>query len=822
MPWRRLIVLGIVSASCVSLRDSGTSHILEAYGKLPLSFEENQGQSEGRVRYLSRGNGYSLFLTSSEAVLALRRGRPATREDAHRAEGSTKTRASSTAAVRMRLVGGRAEPEVSGIEKLAGRSHYFVGSDPSRWRRDIPHYARVLYRDIYPGVDLVYYGSQGRLEYDFLVSPGADPRRIRLRFEGADGMGLDEQGRLHLQFGEGTLEQHAPVVYQDVGGERRSVAGSYVLYHGGEVGFDVGAYDETRPIVIDPVLEYSTYLGGGSSADIGESVAVDGTGSVYVTGETQSGDFPTVNPYQTDQGDSDVFVTKLSPSGSSLVYSTYLGGSSGDYSREVVVDGTGNAYVTGETSSPDFPTLNPYQSHQGQTDAFVTKLAPSGSSLIYSTYLGGSGPDNGEGLAVDGTGSAYVTGKTYSTDFPTLNPYQTDQGGSDAFVTKLSPSGSSLVYSTYLGGSGDESARDVAADSSGNAYVTGESDSSDFPTVNPYQTDQGGRDLFVTKLSPSGSSLVYSTYLGGSSTEISGEGFALDGAGSVYVTGWTFSTDFPTVNPYQTDQGGVDAFVTKLSPSGSSLVYSTYLGGSSHENGWAIAVDDSGSAYVTGATLSTDFPTLNPFQADQPDWDVFVTKLSPSGTSLVYSTYLGGGRQEAAYGLAVDGSGNAYVTGKTESADFPTFNAYQASLFGAGDAFVAKLAATSTPSRFYTLAPCRAVDTRLAAGPSGGPALVCSSSPSPRAFAFGGICGIPATARAISYNVTVTQPTAAGHLRLFAAASSTPSVSSINYAAGATRGNNGIVRLGSGGLNVTCHQGVGTAHVIIDVNGYFE
>jgi hypothetical protein len=350
-----------------------------------------------------------------------------------------------------------------------------------------------------------------------------------------------------------------------------------------------------------------------------------------------------------------------------LSYSTYLGGNGGEYGQGIAVDGSGSAYVTGFTESIDFPTQNPFQMNPHDFGAaFVTKLSPSGDSLVYSTYLGGNQFEVGNSIAVDGSGSAYVTGFTYSTDFPTQNPYQTDQPDPDTFVTKLSPSGDSLVYSTYLGGNEFEVGNSIAVDVSGSAYVTGETFSTDFPTQNSYQTDRPFIDAFVTRLSPSGNSLVYSTYLGGNGGE-SGEGIAVDGSGSAYVTGRTDSTDFPTQNPYQMNQFERDAFVTKLSPSGSSLVYSTYVGGNSFEDGWDIAVDSSGSAYVTGFTLSTDFPTQNPYQTDQPDEDAFVTKLSPSGNSLVYSTYLGGNSNDEGFGIAVDGSGNAYVTGLTGS-----------------------------------------------------------------------------------------------------------------------------------------------------------
>jgi len=792
-----------------------------AYAKLPLSFERNEGQTDPRVEYLSRGRGYSFFLTPTEAVWSLQRGtaQPPTPSEPPEGRPRELRVAEPAAVVRMKLVGGNPGPAVSGLEPLAGTSHYYIGNDPSRWQTDVPQYAQVSYRDVYPGVDLVYHGKQRQLEYDFVVSPGADPTSIRLRFEGPKTVTLDEAGNLVLEVDGGHLLQYRPSVYQEVEGHRRRVAGNYVLRSGEEVGFEVGAYDPGHLLVIDPVLAYSTYLGGGDGEPIQGAIAIDGSGSAYVTGQTLSTDFPTLNPYQTNQGGGDIFVAKLAPSGSSLVYATYLGGSSQDQAYGIAVDASGSAYVTGSTFSTDFPTMNPYQTYQGGDDAFVTKLSPTGSSLAYSTYLGGEGTDVGFGIAIDGTRAAYVAGWTMSTGFPTSNQYEGGLGNTDAFVTKVSSSGSGLVYSTRLGGGGVDAAYGVAIDGTGSAYVAGQTSSTDFPTVNPFQTDQGLEDVFVAKLSPSGSSLTYSTYLGGGGGDDC-RGIAVDGAGSAYVTGTTSSADFPTQTPYQTDQGGADVFAAKLSPSGSSLVYSTYLGGSGSESAHGIAIDASGSAYLTGSTSSTDFPTLNPYQTDQGATDAFLTKLSPSGSSLAYSTYLGGGLTDQGWRVAVDGAGTAYVTGATDSADFPTVNPFQTDQ-GLGDAFALKLVDPS-PAAYYTIAPCRAVDTRNASAPLGGPTLTCSPAPLPRSFPLGGACGVPVTARAVSYNVAVTQPTAAGHLRLFPAGGHMPSTSSINYVANATRGNNGIVLLGTGYLNVSCHQSSGTAHVIIDVNGYFE
>jgi Beta-propeller repeat len=826
MPSRNLLMLGVAAGllpaaasrletAAAWARPAEPALALEAYGKLPLSFERNQGQADSRVKYLSRGGGYSLLLTPSEAILSLRGSRSMNREAPR--QGPEAPGDGRPAVVRMTLVGGNPAPEVSGAEELPGRSHYFTGNDPRRWRRDVPHFARVSCRDVYPGVDLVYHGRQGRLEYDFVVSPGSDPRTIRVRLEGAEAMRLDDGGNLVLETSAGRLVQQAPLVYQEIDGKRRRVSASHVLHGGGDVGFALGPYDADRPLVIDPVLEYSTYLGG-SAGDGGMAIAVDDFGSAYVTGHTGSADFPVAGSYQQDQAGTDVFVTKLSPSGSGIVYSTYLGGGGEDFGTGIAVDAAGNAWVTGRTSSTDFPTVTPYQADRGGMDAFVTKLTPSGSSLEYSTYLGGRSEDAATSIAVDAVGSAYVAGYTSSDDFPTVHPYQTRQRGEDAFVTKVSPSGTSLSYSTYLGGATNERVLGIAVDDSGGAVVTGYTCSPDFPVLDPLQPHMPVWDAFVTRFSPSGSSLVYSTFLGGDGTDV-GKDVAFDGAGNAYVTGYTDSTDFPTLHAYQAHQGSRDAFLSKVSPSGSSLVYSTYLGGGSDDVAYGVAVDPSGSAYLAGATKSTDFPTRDPLQTDRADWDAFVTKFAPSGSSLAYSTYLGGGGSDRGFGIAVDGSGSAYVVGDTGSTNFPTQHPYQTNQPGR-DAFVSKLAAT-TSLGFFTVTPCRLVDTRLAIPRQGGPALACSPTPLPRAFPVAGVCDIPATAHSIAGNVTVTESTAAGQLRFFPAGTLPPLATTIHYTADLNRANNGILLLGAGHLDVTCHQPSGTAHVVIDVSGYF-
>jgi Beta-propeller repeat/Abnormal spindle-like microcephaly-assoc'd, ASPM-SPD-2-Hydin len=695
--------------------------IVESYGKLPLSFEANQGQTDAGVKFLSRGSGYTLFLTDDEAVFSWRGREPKPNASPVTDRLHPKAVVPKTGAVlRMKLVKANHAAKMTGSDELPGKSNYFIGNDPKKWRSNLPTYAKVKYEGVYPGIDLVYYGNQRQLEYDFIVAPGADPVHIQFDVRGAKKIRRDKDGDLLLQVGDGEVRWRKPGVYQEKDGRRQEIDGRYVIKHGRRMGFELAAYDSKRPLIIDPILGYSTYLGG-SNADQGYGISVDGSGDAYVTGVTQSPDFPTMNPLQSaNAGSEDAFVTELNPAGSALVYSTYLGGSSNDQGFGIAVDSSGNAYVTGVTSSPDFPiTPGAFQTTlSGSGNAFLTKLNPSGSALVYSTYLGGGG-DSGQGIALDSSGDAYLTGSTSSPNFPTTpGAFQTTCGGGcngtgDAFVTELNPAASALVYSTYLGGSSNDQGFGIAVDSSGNAYVTGATSSTDFPTTpGAFQTAlSGSGNAFLTKLNPSGSALVYSTYLGGGGD--SGQGIALDSSGDAYLTGSTSSSNFPTTpGAFQTTCGGGcnstgDAFVTELNPTASALVYSTYLGGSSNDQGFGIAVDSSGNAYVTGATSSPDFPLMNPAQPNYGgQTDGFVAEVNPSGSALVYSTYLGGSSNDQGSGIAVDSSGNAYVTGATSSTDFPTTTGAFQTACGGGcspypDAFVAKL----SPSPFVMLSP---------------------------------------------------------------------------------------------------------------------
>ncbi|WP_299698107.1 SBBP repeat-containing protein [Hydrocarboniphaga sp.] len=682
------------------------ARIAEHYGQLPISFEANRGQTDAQVRFLSRGAGYALFLTASEAVMSLSAGSEKSESRVSKAEAAEAT-PPKTAVLRWQLLGGDPAAKVSGEALQAGRSHYFTGNDPKQWHTDVEHYAQVRYQNVYPGIDLVYHGQQQHLEYDFVVAPQADPAAIRMRYSGQQALHLNPAGDLVISSAVGDLVQHKPLIYQTLGGERKAIDGRFELRQQGEnteVAFALADYDRSQALVIDPVLVYSTYLGG-SSGDVGDAIAVDSAGNAYVTGYTSSTNFPLANALQgTFRGYADVFVTKLNADGNALVYSTYLGGSSSDVGNGIAVDSAGKAYVTGYTGSTNFPLTNALQGTKGgSTDAFVTQLNADGSALVYSTYLGGSDSDQGCGIAVDSAGKAYVTGETWSTNFPLANALQgTNGGASDFFVTQLNADGSALVYSTYLGGSSAEYDSSIAVDSAGNAYVTGETTSTNFPLANALQGTFGGNDdAFVTQINADGSALLYSTYLGGSMPD-RGYGIAVDNAGNAYVTGVTESSNFPLANALQDTFGGIsDAFVTQLNADGSALVYSTYLGGSSSEYGYGIAVDSAGKAYLTGRTDSTNFPLANALQGSSGGVsDAFVTQLNADGSALVYSTYLGGSSGDVGYGITVDSAGKAYVTGSTGSTNFPLANALQGTYGGGGDAFVTRISPDTAPDPF--------------------------------------------------------------------------------------------------------------------------
>jgi hypothetical protein len=697
-------------------RAAGTvspAHASAQYARLPLSFEKNQGQTDPRVKFLARGQGYTLFLATDEAVLALQQNL------------TSSAGARKSTVIRFELKGAEPDARIAGLEQLPGQSNYFIGNDPSRWRTHVPTYAKVRYSGLYHGIDLVYYGRQGRLEYDFVVAPSSDAGQIRLGVEGTQRIRVDREGGLMLEADGRVIHFSRPEAYQMFNGRRRNVVARYVLGGKGQVAFAVASYDHRRPLIIDPALAYATYVGG-TGGDVAYGVAVvASSGNAYITGITNSTDFPTHTPEQSgNSGNGDAFVTKLNSTGTALIYSTYLGGKDSDTATAVAVDATGDAFVTGTTTSPDFPvtatsssTATPFQStYGGNGDAFVTEILSDGSKLSYSSYLGGAGADSGQGIAVDGSGNVYITGSTQSNNFPVINPLQpASGGGSDAFVTKVNFTGTALVYSTYLGGAGADVGQAIQVDNSGNAYVAGYTFSTNFPTLNPYQAANAGTgtaDAFAAKVKSDGSALVYSTYLGGSGDDRA-YGIAVDSGGNAYLAGATQSSNFPVTSvAFQSaNRGASDAFVTKLNPGGSNVVYSTYLGGSGTDQGNGIAVDSAGDAYVTGFTQSTDFPTQAAVQGilgisggsscgNGICADAFVSQLNPAGGALIYSTYLGGSGADFGQAIALDPSGNAYVGGSTASTNFPAIaGAFQSTLAGAaGNAFVAQISPANSPA----------------------------------------------------------------------------------------------------------------------------
>jgi len=753
------------------------ARLVESYARLPLSFAANTGQTDGRVRFLSRGDGYGIFLTNQDAVLALSKhacrlqsGSIAPRaESGANLEGCKK----ETAVVGMRLTGGTntsASPQGEG--QLPGTANYFVGSDAAAWRAAVPTFAKVRYQAVYPGVDVVYYGNQRQLEYDFAVAPNADPSAIRLQFSGVAKLKLNADGDLVLTAKAGEISFQKPVVYQERNGRRELIDGRFTLGRRHTVGFKLGNYDHSQPMIIDPVLVYSTYVGGsGTDGDGALALAVDSSGNAYITGQTDSSNFPLTSGavQATDEATAstayNAFVTKLNAAGTAVVYSTYLGGSGNTQGTGIAVDSSGDAYVTGHTFSTNFPTTSgafqpaSIANATGYT-AFVSKLNPAGTALTYSTYLGGGGNGGGTGestygIAVNSAGDAYVTGYTYSSNFPTTTgAYQTTNKAtvstaSDAFVTELNSSGSGLVFSTYLGGSGQHDGGDIgyglAVNSAGDVYVTGQAGSTDFPTTsgaylttNPASASDGTA-AFIAEVNPTGAALVYSTYLGGS-VGSAGAAIAVDGSGNAYVTGYSLDANFPvTSGAFQSTNlaapiDSTTAFVTKINPTGTALVYSTLLGGSGisistvNTNGDSadgIQVDAAGDAYVTGMAYSTNFPvTSNALQstnagASTKSFDAFLTELNPAGTALVYSSYLGGSgnvfgeegyyRGDCATGLALDSSDNVYIAGVSFSGNFPvTSGAYQSS----------NLAASTSGSNAFvskiSLAPAVATSTAVA------------------------------------------------------------------------------------------------------------
>lgn len=757
--------------------------ISRRFAELPLEFAKNEGQFNAQIKFAARGQEYSTFLTSGGATIELE-----TRKSEIRSQNEkdrlrpvvSRQFLDRPEVLQLRLAAANRAAKVFGLDKQSGKANYFIGKYSQKWRTNVPLFSRVEYASVYRGIDLIFHGNQQRLEFDFVLVPGADARSIRLRIEtpgsksgkrkakGEDQktkfekrktatdkeriptpdhkpkFSIAMKGDLVIKTPGGDVRFLKPIAYQPVNKfstahdselatkNLKPVRARFVLLPNNEVGFKLGNYDRSRPLVIDPVLDYSSYFGG-TGFDEAAGIAVDAAGYAYIAGYTTSADLPVASPLQSSYGGGscnndmspspcfDAFVAKLNSRGTGLVYATYLGGNGDDRATGIAVNSLGEVFVAGYTGSADFPVANALQGAIGGGtcgsitnpypcyDAFVAKLSASGSSLVYSTYLGGSGDDYATGVAIDSSLDAYITGFSSGGNFPlTSGSMQPSFGGGsyDAFVAKINAAGSSLLYSTFLGGSNEDRASAIAVDSSGSAYVTGQTDSSDFPVQSAFQSSYGGGscgcfDAFVTKLNPTGAAAVYSTYLGGTGGDY-GNGIAVDSSGEAYVAGWTTSADFPvTSGAFQRSYGGSDdVFVTKLNAAGNALLYSTYFGGIDPEVANGIALDSSGDALITGNAYGVGLPALNPLQsADNGYYDAFVAALNPSGSGLLYATWLGGSGDDFGNAIAADSSGNAYVAGGTFSTDFPTTPGSLASSYagGAYDAFVAKIAPANAP-----------------------------------------------------------------------------------------------------------------------------
>ena len=702
------------------------------YGKLPLVFEANQGQADPQVRFLSRGSGYTAFLTSGSMVLSLRPTKVPPLQQTGVVATTSKVLPAAITTMQFRLLGAAKNPAVVGEDQQAGRVNYFIGNDPASWRTNVPTYARVRYKNVYPGIDLVYYGNHRQLEYDFVISPRADPGQIELEIKGANQIELDAEGNLVLQTSSGELHFQNPAVYQEANGQRLPVYGSYVLKDPTHVAFQLAQYDPSKPLVIDPVLVYGTYLGG-SGTDQASGIAVDSTGSVYVAGYTDSTDFPLATLGSLPAGATHVFVAKLDSTGSNLVYADYIGGNSQDYGFALTLDSANNVYVTGSTASSDFPVVNPYQGlYPGSFNAFLSKISPDGSSLLYSTYLGGNASDQPSSIAIDSLGSVLVAGNTSSTNFPVVNAYQATVSpnqnglyGNYGFLTKFSPDGASLVFSTYLSGNSNvalncggnpcwpspySAISGISLDSNGATYAAGVTNTYNFPTTpGAYlltnSTSQDNIVGFVSKISSSGS-LDYSTYFYESSGAImSLNAIAVDGSGSAYVTGVALSdgtfpiTSTSICDPSLEGWGCNFAFVTKFDPTGSTLLYSTFLGPNNAANPQAIVLDANNDAYVLASTSSSSFAIVNGIEPYTNGNDLLLVEIDPVANAELFATYLGGSADESPAGIALDSNGNLYIAGSTDSTDLPvTQGAFQHMLGGNTDAFVLKIGSNSAPS----------------------------------------------------------------------------------------------------------------------------
>lgn len=676
----------------------------KALASAPMTFEANRGQADADVKFVGRGDGFGVLLKSNEVVLAVRNGKPGSGVKKSSAVDSYSDGSLSPRRVSMKLEGANSSPFVSGVERQVTQANYFLGNDPAKWIKGIETYSGVLYSEVYRGVDLVFHSNAQKLEYDFTVARDGDPNQIKLRFDGADDLRMTPDGALILTTPAGELRHERPIAYQQKDGELVHVSAGFKQLSDGAIGFQVGDYDRASPLVIDPVLVYSTYMGGVAS-DFGRAIKLDSAGTTYLVGDSFSSDFL----FRASPTNSDVFVGQLSADGLLLTYS-FFGGEKNDLATGLAVDGSGNIYMSGTTESPDFPRINTVGVVlAGPSDAFVVKLTANFQQFFYSSLIGGSGSETGVSVAIDGAGSAYISGKTSSQDFPLVGAIQTSYGGgdSDAFVSKLALDGKTLVYSTYLGGSLTEDSSGtsgISVDTDGSAYVTGDTQSANFPLENALQPAKNGNasnsDGFVSVINPSGSDLLYSTYLGGINDDF-GLAIATDESKNAYVAGSTKSPSFPGSTATRTSTTTSDAFVAKLNSTGSAISYLTFVGGAAgDEAANAIAVDAAGKEAVIAGRAGDGVTMVKSIQSffKGGSTDALIAKLGTSG-AVEFSTYLGGSGDEEALGVALGADGIILITGFTDSQDLLTLASLRDANAGARDLLIARIDSNATPNR---------------------------------------------------------------------------------------------------------------------------
>jgi hypothetical protein len=699
-----LLLLSLILLICDEALSDGFPQA-ESFRKAPLVFEENRGQFDSRVRYTANANGARIWFTDDAIYYHFTESVNGDHDDPVWGTGphdELDATHMNWTAVRTTVVGSQGFDQLAGQTPAPGHTNYLIGSGPIDWTTSVPSFRELYVSDIYPNIDLRFRGSGRRLEYDFIVAPSADPSQLLIRYEGADSLWISPHGELKIATGLGIITERRPVVFQVIEGQVVPVEAQYELIGDDTFGFSIDDYNANYQLIVDPMLDFSTFLGG-SSNDHGRAIDVDADGNTYVAGHTVSIDFPIADPFDSsysgvDSSTYDAFITKLSPEGDSILYSTYLGGANGDdKAAGLTAVGDGSIIVVGNTNSDDFPTEAAYQgSLAGNEDLFITHIDVTGAALSYSTFLGGSGSDYATAVRLDGSDRAVIGGYSSSSDFPVVNAHDgTLDGGQDALALRFSADGQTLDYATFYGGSGEEAAFDLSLQADGSPVISGHTSSTDLPLQGAYDNSFGGGslgDVFIAQYDATGSSLLFSSYLGGSSDDI-GIGIDVNSTGNYWLHGYTFSSDFPVVNSVDdVFDGANEAFLCELDPTGPSLSFSTYLGGGSSEYAGGIRINGLDQVFFMGHTNSSDFPLVNPFQdTKRSAYDLFVGFYEPVGDTLAYLTFLGGSGFDFGYAIAADDDTAAYLTGQTGSSNFPVQDPLIDTVQGGFDLFVSKV-----------------------------------------------------------------------------------------------------------------------------------